>query len=118
VRAIVVGVRARAAFPSYHLGWRSHGWGGFIVILLYILLALCNIYSCTHITVQHRQLTYRWNHVENRKTNMPFKLPADVGTSSELRKPFVHRWAFLRSTLGRVTTRPRVIRYGTILVPT
>ena len=39
-RAIVIGVRARAAFPSYHLGRRSHGWGGFIVILLYILLAL------------------------------------------------------------------------------
>ena len=38
--AIVVGVRVRAAFPSYHLGRRSHGWGGFIVILLYILLAL------------------------------------------------------------------------------
>ena len=39
-RAIVVGVRACAAFPSYHLGRRSHGWGGFFVILLYILLAL------------------------------------------------------------------------------
>ena len=50
------------------------------------------------------------DHVENRKTNLPFKLPADVGTSSELRKLFVHRCGLSCDPHGRVTIiRPRVM---------
>jgi len=43
---------------------------------------------------------------------MPFKLPADVGISSKLRKPLVRRLGLSREGYGRVRVWPRVLRYS------
>jgi hypothetical protein len=60
-----------------------------------------------------RSIAYRQICLVNRKTAIVAKMTPHVGISCELRKPFVHRWAFLRSTLGCVTIRPCVmVEYG------
>jgi hypothetical protein len=56
-----------------------------------------------------RSIAYRRICLVNRKTAIVAKMTPHVGISSELIKPFVRSLSC--DPLGRVTIRPRVIRY-------
>jgi hypothetical protein len=47
----------------------------------------------------------------NRKTAIVAKMNPHVGIRSKLRKPFVRRLGLSCDPQGRVTIRPRVLRY-------